>query len=121
MGGIMAWSTIENNTDRFAGVIPIVSRYGWESIPNYGELLEPVNPYSTAPIASVKDNPVLVISRRIDRTFIYEDISWQMEQLENLGVNITQHVVDDVEHRDAPGFIPHLKKSIPWLVDNFDI
>ncbi len=123
MGGIMAWHAVEYGADRFAGAIPISGRWGWEPIPFDPPSSEDTTSftYTSADVSNLMNKPFYVINSRLDLTFIYEKSLWQMQQLQNLGIDITFHIVDDLEHTQVTGFIEHLEMTLPWINNLFEL
>ncbi|MFH1851710.1 MAG: hypothetical protein ABIA75_05130 [Candidatus Neomarinimicrobiota bacterium] len=116
-GAIMAWQMVESYPELFTGAIPVSGRYGFEAIP-YDPRFDPIPPenaYPAAQFAAIIDVPFYVINSRLDLTFLFDIIHWQIEQLQEVGLDITFHIVDDLDHSDVTGFIEHFQAALPWM------
>ncbi len=116
-GAIMTWQMVKTFPELFTGAIPVSGRYGFEQIvynPRFGPE-PPANPYSTEQFTAMLDVPFYVINSRLDRTFTFSSIEWQIEQLQAVGLDITFHIVDGLDHKEVAGFIDHFSAALTWL------
>ena len=99
MGGIGAWHTAILQQEKFCAVLAISA-----PVPSGAGIVE-------------WKIPIYVIHSREDELFPYQDTQTAVEGIRQGGVSIEFDLVENLTHFDVSGFIPTLRRALPWAAE----
>jgi len=98
MGAHGVWYWADKQPDRFAAAVAVSGR-----------------PFESGLAENYKKTPIYVIHSRDDELIPLKKTAAFVTRLKKEGVAVKFASITDLRHYDVGGYVPHLRRTIPWL------